>query len=398
MPGMEFAMLSPKRRLLLFLLYSVLLIIPSVIVGYQICTLWPPANAKYALLKQAQRLIDSYYLGDLPVQIELERGMIRGMIAEIGDPYTVYIEPAAFEIREDMLAGEYGGIGAQLRMDESGQYRLYPFEESPASKAGIKNGDILIAVDRVPITAEMNQDEVLSLIRGVAGTDVVVELLNQEAPGEKIELVIERVIFSIPSVTHYLYTEDRRIAIIAITLFSEQTPQEVMQAYDELVALGAKAFIIDLRNNPGGMLDSAVAVSELFLREGTILYEEQKDETIIQYDVENPGKAQDAPLVVVVNEATASSAEVVAAAMQANGRALLLGRPTFGKGSVQSVLVLDDGSSLYITSARWLTPNQEILDQQGLQPDIFVPVDSGDGDSLLQTAVNYLQEELLGGM
>ncbi len=391
-------MLSPKRRLLLFLLYSFLLIVPSVIVGYQIRTLWPPTNAQYALLQQAQGLIDSYYFGDLPAQIELERGMIRGMIAEIGDQYTVYIEPAAFEIREDMLAGEYGGIGASFSMDESGQYRLYPFKGSPASQAGIKDGDILIAVDEVTITAEMNQDEVLSLIRGLAGTDVVIKLVDQESQGEEIELVIERVIFSIPSVTRYLYTEDQRIAILAITFFSEQTPQEVTQAYDELVEMGAKAFIIDLRDNPGGMLDSAVAVAEFFLHEGTILYEEQKDETRIEYEVENPGKAQDASLVVVVNEATASSAEIVAAALQANGRALLIGRPTFGKGSIQSVLVLEDDSSLHITSARWLTPNQEILDQKGLQPDIIVPVQSGDGDVFLHAAANYLQEVLLGGM
>ncbi len=391
-------MFSPKRRLLLFLLYSILLIAPSVIVGYQIRALWPPANAQYALLQQAQSLIDSYYFGDLPAQIELERGMIRGMIAEIGDPYTVYIEPAEFEIREDMLAGEYGGIGAYLRMDESGQYRLYPFEGSPAYKAGINDGDILIAVDGVPITAEMNQDEVLSLLRGLAGTDVVIKLVGQESRGEEIEFVIERVNFSIPSVTHYLYTEDQRIAIIAITFFSEQTPQEVSQAYDKLVEMGAKAFIIDLRDNPGGILDSAVAVAEFFLHEGTILYEEQKDETRIQYEVENPGKAQDASLVVVVNEATASSAEVVAAALQANSRAQLIGRPTFGKGSVQSVLVLDDDSSLHITSAHWLTPNQEILDQKGLQPDSIVPVDSGDGDAFLHAAAIYLQEVFLGGL
>ena len=391
-------MLSPKRRLLLFIIYSFLLVVPSLIVGYQIRTLWPPANAQFALLQQAQSLTDSYYFGELPAQIELERGMIHGMIAEIGDPYTVYIEPAAFEIQEDMLAGEYGGIGASLMMDGSGQYRLYPFLRSPASQAGIRDGDILIAVDGVPITAEMNQDEVLSLIRGLAGTDVVVRLIVQDSQGEEIELVIERVIFSIPSVTHYLYAEDQRIAIIAITLFSEQTPQEVAQAYDELIEMGAKAFIIDLRDNSGGILESAVTVAEFFLHEGTILYEEKKGETLIEFKVENPGKAQDASLVVVINEATASAAEVVAAALQANGRAPLVGRPTFGKGSVQSVLVLEDDSSLYITSARWLTPDQKILDQQGLQPDILLPVQSDDGDAFLISAANYLAEVLPGGM
>jgi carboxyl-terminal processing protease len=153
-----------------------------------------------------------------------------------------------------------------------------------------------------------------------------------------------------------------------------------------------------LRNNPGGILESGVAVAEFFLPKGTIMYEQKKGEELITYEVENPGKGRSIPLVVLVNDATASSAEVVAAALQANGRAPLIGRPTFGKGVVQSVLELRDGSSLYITSARWMTPDQERLDQRGLQPDIPIITENGDNEPFLQAAIQYLNETSLGGL
>jgi len=395
MPGMDF---TSKRKLLIFLVYSILLILPSAIVGYQIHALWPPANERYALVKEAQNLIDEYYLGELPEQQALERGMIRGMIAEIGDPYTIYLEPAAFEIQSDTLSGEYGGIGAHLSRDENGQYRLFPFEGSPAADAGIIDGDVLIAVDGEPVLSEMDQNEVLSMIRGLVGTEVAITLARRNAEEDEITLSIERQTFVISSVTSHLLEQDERIAVIAISLFSEQTPREIERAYNDLLKSGMKAVILDLRNNPGGILESGVAVAEFFLPKGTIMYEQKKGEELIKYEVENPGKGRNIPLVVLVNDATASSAEVVAAALQANGRAPLIGRPTFGKGVVQSVLELRDGSSLYITSARWMTPDQERLDQRGLQPDIPIITDNGDNEPFLQAAIQYLNETSLGGL
>ncbi|MEJ2569126.1 MAG: S41 family peptidase [Anaerolineales bacterium] len=395
---MDFTMLDSKRRLLVLLLYSILLVLPSVIVGYQIHALWPPSNEHYALVKEAQNLIDEYFLGELPEQMELERGMIKGMIAEIGDPYTIYLEPAASEIQSDTLSGEYGGIGAHLSRDENGRYRLFPFEGSPAATAGVVDGDILIAVDGEPVLSEMDQDEVLSMIRGPVGMEVIITLASRNAEGTEIILSIERQTFAIPSVSSYFLEQETHIAVIEISLFSEQTPREIEQTYDDLLKNGVKAVIVDLRNNPGGILDSGVAVAEFFLPEGTILYEQKKGEERIQYDVENPGEGQNIPLVVLVNDATASSAEVVAAALQANGRAPLIGRPTFGKGVVQSVLVLRDGSSLYITSARWMTPDLERFDQQGLQPDIPISTDNGDNEPFLQAAIQYLKETSPGGL
>jgi carboxyl-terminal processing protease len=295
-----------------------------------------------------------------------------------------------------MLSGEYGGIGAILSIDDNDRYLLYPFDGSPASEAGLLDGDVLLKVDGVSISSEMNQDEVLALIRGPIGSEVVLTIVDRESHENEIEFIITREKFSIPSVSYYLHDDDKGIGVIAISLFSEQTYREVEEAYDDLVRSGAKAFILDLRDNSGGMVESAVAVAEFFLSEGTILFEQQKDTEKIKYDVENPGKAQDAPLVVVVNEATASSAEVVAAALQANNRAQLIGRATFGKGSVQSVLVLQDGSSLYITSAWWMTPNLERLDQHGLQPDVIVPSGMNNDGSFLQAAVECLEQEMSG--
>lgn len=383
-----------KSRLLLFwILYSLILVVSAMFAGYQLRSVWPPASEEYGLLREAHRLLENNYLSDLPERITLERGMIHGMVDRLGDPYTNYVEPAAHEIQTDDLSGEYGGIGAYISRGEDKRIHLVPFDDGPAARAGIQEGDILIAVDHQTIDDNTSLETILAMVRGPAGTSVNLILAARKPGDDVIILDIVREAFPIPSVTCYLLPEDPKIGVIVITLFSDKTPQEVEESFLNLKSRGMETMVLDLRNNPGGLLDSGVKVASFFLSDGMIMIEELRGGAKEIFRAETEGDAADIPLAVLVNEYTASAAEVVAAALQANNRAPLIGTPTFGKGSVQLVFELSDQSSLHVTASRWKTPQGITLDFHGLQPDIPVTIDDGEHDAIMLTAVDWLQRE-----
>ena len=383
-----------KSRLLLFwILYSLILVVSAMFAGYQLRSVWSPASEQYGLLREANRLLENHYLNELPERITLERGMIHGMVDRLGDPYTNYVEPAAHEIQTDDLSGEYGGIGAYLSRGEDKRIHLVPFDDGPAARAGIQEGDILIAVDHQTIDDNTSLETILAMVRGPSGTSVNLVLAARKPGDDVISLDIVREAFPIPSVTCYLLPEDPKIGVIVITLFSDKTPQEVEDSFLSLKSRGMETMVLDLRNNPGGLLDSGVDVARFFLSDGVILIEELRGGVKEVFRAETEGDAVDIPLAVLVNEYTASAAEVVAAALQANNRAPLIGTPTFGKGSVQLVFELSDQSSLHVTASRWQTPQGITLDFHGLQPDIPVTIDDGEHDAIMLTAVDWLQRE-----
>ena len=383
-----------KSRLLLFwILYSLILVVSAMFAGYQLRSVWSPASEQYGLLREANRLLENHYLNELPERITLERGMIHGMVDRLGDPYTNYVEPAAHEIQTDDLSGEYGGIGAYLSRGEDKRIHLVPFDDGPAARAGIQEGDILIAVDHQTIDDNTSLETILAMVRGPSGTSVNLVLAARKPGDDVISLDIVREAFPIPSVTCYLLPEDPKIGVIVITLFSDKTPQEVEESFLNLKSRGMETMVLDLRNNPGGLLDSGVDVARFFLSDGVILIEELPGGVKEVFRAETEGDAVDIPLAVLVNEYTASAAEVVAAALQANNRAPLIGTPTFGKGSVQLVFELSDQSSLHVTASRWQTPQGITLDFHGLQPDIPVTIDDGEHDAIMLTAVDWLQRE-----
>jgi len=337
--------------------------------------------------------LENHYLSELPERITLERGMIHGMVDRLGDPYTNYVEPAAHEIQTDDLSGEYGGVGAYISRGEDKRIHLVPFDDGPAARAGIQEGDILIAVDHQIIDDNTSLETILAMVRGPAGTSVNLILAARKPGDDVIILDIVREAFPIPSVTCYLLPTDPKIGVIVITLFSDKTPQEVEESFLNLKSRGMETMVLDLRNNPGGLLDSGVNVASFFLSDGMIMIEELRGGAKEVFRAETEGGAADIPLAVLVNEYTASAAEVVAAALQANNRAPLIGTPTFGKGSVQLVFELSDQSSLHVTASRWKTPQGITLDFHGLQPDVPVTIDDGEHDAIMLTAVDWLQRE-----
>ncbi len=353
---------------------------------------------EFDLFWEAWGHIQGSFIGELPTQQTLTYGAIRGAMSQLNDPYTVFIEPPAREEERETLQGTFGGIGANLsRPEEGGPIVLEPIPGNPAAVAGILSGDVLLKIDGVEITADMTVQQVADMIRGEKSTTVTLTVVHS---GETtpVDITIERADILIPSVAYRLLNEDNTIGYIQLTRFSGESSNEIATAIAALQEQGAEKYILDLRGNGGGLLDAAVEVADHFLDAGTILSQQSKAESDNrEYTADTDILlAMDVPLVLLVDGGTASASEIVAGALQDQERAPLVGSShTFGKGSVQLVFDLSDGSSVHVTSARWYTPDGHQIDQSGLQPDFLVEVTQEDLDNgrdvVLNQAITYLQ-------
>lgn len=353
-----------------------------------------------ALFQEAWALVENNFLGTLPDSRQVTYGAIRGSLATLDDPYTVFVEPAAREVERERLQGSFGGIGAYItRSEETGEVKLEPIPGNPAEAAGVLAGDVLLAVDGRAITAEMTVPEIVDLVKGEKGTAVTLTLRHPGAT-EPVDISVVRADILLPSVAFRLLEDDPTIGYIGLSRFSGESGNEVGAALQELQSQGATRFILDLRQNGGGLRDAAVAVADHFLDSGPVLYVDSQQEGERVFSATDETLAPDEPLVVLIDGGTASASEIVAGALQNRNRATLIGNsPTFGKGSVQYVFDLSDGSSVHVTSARWLTPNRQQLDGQGIAPDILVEVTQDDIDTgrdpVLERAAQYLRETAL---
>lgn len=344
----------------------------------------------YPLFEQAYELLVNHGFYPLPEQKKIEYGMIRGLLQAYNDPFTTFVEPPQHELQSQQLRGKFGGIGARIERDSQNQYRLFPFADSPAKRAGILDGDILIEVDRVKITPETPQDDVLSLLRGEKGTVVQLIIFREEEQREySIEITREEI--ALPSVTWNLLSENRRVGHIQVNLMSSTTPDEIKKAIEDLISQGADHFILDLRNNGGGLVDTGVKIAELFLpADAPILtqtYRGQEPKTI---KTEKSGPFTQIPLVVLINNSTASAAEITAGALKAHQRAALIGTPSFGKYTIQLVFDLQDGSSLHVTAAEWEIPGLvPPIRDHGIIPDTWIENEPADNLN-----IRYIQAAL----
>jgi carboxyl-terminal processing protease len=324
-----------------------------------------------SVLNEAWTLVEREFMGDLPDAQKRTYGAIRGMMATLNDPYTIFVEPQPRELEKDQMRGEFGGIGVYVTRDGEGRYVLEPMPDSPAAKAGVLKGDVLIAVDDQVISPTATQDEVVAMVRGEIGTKVRITV-QRAGLTDPLTFVIVRQRIETPSVEWRMLPDRDGIGYIAAHLFNEKTGSEVRKAIRELRAQGMKRLVLDLRYNPGGLVDAAVDVASEFIRGGVVAYERRRDGPEKAFTARRDGTATDIPLVVLVNGASASAAEIVAGALQDTGRAKLVGEKTYGKGSVQLVHDLSDGSSVHITVSRWYTPNRRQIDNGGLIPDVNV--------------------------
>lgn len=355
------------------------------------------AKQDMSLYYEAWELIEENFIGALPNSQEMTYGAIRGSISSLDDPYTMFIEPAVREVERERLQGTFGGIGAYIsRSEETGDVTLDPIPGNPAEAAGILPGDVLVAVDGSPITAEISVPQIIEMVKGEKGSTVVLTVRHVGAT-ETVEISVVRDDILLPSVAYSLTGQDPTIGYIQLSRFSGESGNEVGTAIQDLQAQGATRLILDLRQNGGGLRDAAVDVADHFLDDGPVLYLESQHAEERVFNATADTAAPTEPLVVLIDSGTASASEIVAGALKDRGRATLIGNSkTFGKGSVQLVFDLSDGSSIHVTSARWLTPDRHHIDQSGLEPDVLVVVTQEDIDNgrdpVLEEAVTYLQE------
>jgi carboxyl-terminal processing protease len=397
------------RQALLFIALLVLMSTAAFVAGYFAndfierranATVKSEESDSFSLFWEAWGWVDRSYFGDLPSMQSVTYGAIRGALLTVGDPYTVFIEPEAREEERDTLRGNFGGIGAQVMRNEAGDVVLEPIAGNPAEAAGIVSGDVLLAVDGETIGPTMTVEEIAQIIRGEKGTEVTLTVRHPGA-SETVDIVVERGDILIPSVAYRLLQDTPDVGYIQLTRFSGESSEEIEAAIVDLEAQGARSLVIDLRGNGGGLLDAAIDVADKFLDDGPIMYQQSKGEDEKVFEASEGAIAGDLPLVVLVDHGTASSSEILAGALQDRGRATLIGSRTFGKGSVQLVYDLSDGSSVHVTASRWLTPDRHQIDQQGLEPEVTVEmtqeaIDSGQ-DLMLEAAVDFLRSELADG-
>jgi len=384
---------SPLANSLLFALLVLIMAGSAFGAGYLFRAHQSP-SADFPLLGEAYQIVQNHGLKELPASPALQYGMIRGMLQAYDDPFTVFVEPVQHELESNALQGSFGGIGVELSTDAEGYVVLFPFPSGTAIEAGVQDGDRLLQVDDTPIPPGMPVSDVQSAIRGPVGETVA--LLIARPPDYQTQIIkIKRREVALPTVTRRLDLSDARVGILNINLIAATTASELQDAVYDLQSKGASYFVLDLRDNPGGLLDAGVDVARLFLTEGEIITRQYRGQEAETYAVDQPGPLAELPLVVVVNHGCASAAEIIAGALQARGRARLVGAPTFGKDSIQLVFTLSDQSSLHITAAQWWVPGlQYEISANGLQPDIQVepPANADAGDTTLQAAVQAVLE------
>jgi carboxyl-terminal processing protease len=354
------------------------------------------SDPSFAIFDEVWGVLGDEYDGDLPNRSEVIYSAIEGSLESLDDEYTRFVRPEVAALSREDASGSVSGIGAWVRENDEGLAEIVaPIEGQPADLAGLLPNDLIVAVDGEMVT-NLSFDEVILLVRGPEGTEVTLTIVR---PGveQQLEFSIVRARFEVPvAESTMLGDEGSLIAYVRLIEFNRNAEETLLAELEGLLAQEPVGVILDLRNNPGGFLDQAIAVSDIFLPESVVLYDrsttQDRDQT---YYADDGDIAEQLPLVVLVNSRSASASEIVAGAVQDNGRGILLGETTFGKGSVQGLYRLTDGSELRVTIARWYTPKNISISEEGITPDIVLemPVSvefNSDEDIQLQRGVDYL--------
>jgi carboxyl-terminal processing protease len=384
------------RRFLL--LAGALLLGVNLVVGAKIASRADKTNdtdavafEKMQMLTEVMMLIRQNYVDQDKTQYKaLLYGALRGMLQSL-DPHSQFMEPEMFADMKNDTAGEFGGLGIIIGMRDGVLTVIAPMEDTPAFRAGIMHGDKIMAIDGAT-TENISLHEAVSKMRGEPGTRVKIKILRI-APQEVREVEIVRAIIKVESVKGAAILEDH-IGYIRIVQFNEPTADALQKALDELAAKGMNALVLDLRNNPGGLLVSAVDVSQKFLRRGAKIVSTMGRPGVglqSEYTAKGKGRYLDCPIVVLVNGGSASASEIVAGALQDHHRAIVIGEKTFGKGSVQSVQPLGDGSAIRLTTARYYTPSGRMIHEKGIEPDVVIPMSAEQWQKVL---IKRSREEL----
>ncbi len=325
---------------------------------------------------------------------ELIQGAIQGMIKSL-DPHSTFMTPEVYKELEVETQGRFGGIGIEITLVKDVLTVVSPIEDTPAFHAGVQSGDAIIKIDGKS-TKDITIMEAVKKLRGPKDTQVTITI-TRDTLAKPLDIKLTRAMIEIKSVKSKIY--DDAFGYIRIASFSERTAADLQKALDEVTkkARPLKGLVLDLRNDPGGLLNQAIAVSDMFLKSGTIVSTRGRMKTMETKSVAKDDKNEIvAPIVVLVNEGTASAAEIVAGALQDNRRALIMGTQTFGKASVQTVMPLEDGSALKLTTARYYTPSGRSIQAEGIKPDIVVKLTVAAGEKRLPFEERLREKDLDG--
>ncbi len=337
---------------------------------------------------QINRIVEEYYIGDIPPKQEFVDGQLKGYVSALGDPFSDYMTQEDNDNFNDDLNERYEGIGVRFEQTNQGIVVIESFTGGPAAEAGIQRGDELLAVDGESIIT-YDLDTVADLIIGEAGTEVMITVGRN---GKELDFTMNRQKIFTPLVRLEV---DGNVGVISITSFGDGVDQEMLSVADQIAQNeSVDRLILDLRSNSGGVLGSAVDIASYFLEEGQVVaIEETKQETIEDKSETKDVSLIDYPIVILTNQGTASASEIVAGALRDHRQVPIIGQTTFGKGVVQQIFELNDGNFLRLTVAKWFTPNRNKINEVGLEPDFKVPAAEDELEIVLQN-YNWTEKEL----
>lgn len=358
-----------------------------------------PDNVDFSLLWEAWQVVNNEYIGEKNSQDRVE-GAVKGMVDSLDDPYTTYLSPSNNKLYLADLEGHFDGIGAELTIKDNLITVVAPLEDSPAKKAGLKAQDVIVKVDGQE-TKDLSFDEAIMKIRGKKGTEVVLTIFRQGEPEEKDYKIIRDTI-KIKSVSLEFTGKDQDIALIKINQFGKDTIDLLRLAQKTIAEKKVDKIIVDLRNNPGGLLGTAINVASLFLADdlskyqdepltrGVVVTEEGKNKKKQEY-IRSYEQIFDQPIVLLQNKGSASASEIFAGAIKDYNRGKVIGETSFGKGSVQNLADLSNEGSIKVTIARWFTPKGSQINKKGIDPDVKIKDDRNNNqDPILAEAIKIL--------
>lgn len=350
-----------------------------------------PEDMDYSTVESLYDQLRNNFAGELSEE-ELQEGLKKGLVDAAGDPFTEYLNAEAAQELRESLEGEFSGIGAEIGIREDQLMIIAPLDGTPADKAGLRPQDAIIAIDGED-TSDIGIQQAVTRIRGEEGTDVTLTIVRDNESPE--EITITRAQIEVPSVEHEML--ENNIGYIELVQFGSDSDQDFRRAANDLKQQGADKIILDVRGNPGGFLGVAVSITSEFLESGKVVVEERRNEEVIDTKrASSGGNLVGLPVVVLINEGSASASEIIAGALRDHGVAELVGKGTFGKGSVQELVDLTNNGVLRVTIAKWYTPEGLNINEEGIKPDIEVELTEEDFDKdkdpQLQKAIQLLSE------
>lgn len=334
----------------------------------------------FRLFTDVFKTVKENYVGETSTK-DLIYGALNGMLKSL-DPFSTFFTPEQYKEFQQETEGEFGGVGIEIGMEKGRPIVISPIEGTPAFRAGIKSGDVIIEIDGED-TSNMSLMDVVKRIRGKPGTKVNLTIMRKGSD-KPIKIELERAIIKIESVK---WTKIEDIGYIRLSQFTDGSGREMEKALKSLVSQGVKGIILDIRNNPGGLLTEAINVSELFLKDGKLIVytKTRKGEINRYFSRKKTVIPENMPLVLLINRGSASASEIVSGALQDHKRAIILGEKSFGKASVQNIIPLEDGSAIKLTVAYYYTPLGRLIDKKGIQPDVEVKMTEEEEEKLQET-------------